>query len=571
MPNRLHAPAGNGDLLVAPEGSRAELVRANEAQLAAGQLWGRPLAEVREESRAEVSQLASRSTSELIGPESVAFRSAKGRSFAEQKTTLCSPHWIIGGHQPELFHPGVWVKNAVVAGLATQVGGVGLNLVVDNDVCAGSSVRVPSRPDLPGMTSLDWDVPHPQSPWEERPLPNAELFASFGERCREQLRPWGIEPLAAGQDWGASPERGVVDRLVQLRARFERSVGVRNLELKVSDLADTQSFRRFLIGGLRDAEILRAVYNSALTDYRTLHRIRSRSHPVPALEATTEGIEVPFWVWRAGEVQRHRLFVQATGSGTLRLHDGHREVGAISATSETTALVQLQDLRGQGWKIRPRALTLTLFCRVCLGSVFVHGIGGAKYDEMTDKLMERWLKLTPPQIIVATATLRLFERFAGPPLEPEIARLQRELRLIRWNPELVLQTAAAESVVFHSAKERPFEEPKATILAERKATLHAEKSALRASALDPATRHTRLQSLNTALRAGLSEYEQQVRHDLQQCLTTLPHQQFLHSREFPANLFPKEAIQELFHRARISFEGTDQALPCGVSTTFGVL
>ena len=425
MPHHLRAPARHGELLLAPEGSLTDLVRANEARLVEGHLWGRPLTEVRAEARAEVYQLATRYTSDLIGPESVAFRSAKGRSFAEQKTTLCPPHWIIGGHQPELFHPGVWVKNAVVAGLATQLGGVGLNLVVDNDVCTGASVRVPCRPDTTGMTSLDWDVPRPQSPWEERPLPNAELFASFGERCREQLRPWGIDPLAAGQDWGASPERGVVDRLVQLRARFERSVGVRNLELKVSDLADTQCFRRFLIGGLRDAEVLLAAYNSALTDYRTLHRIRSRSHPVPALEATTEGIEVPFWVWRAGEVQRHRLFVQATGSGTLRLHDGQREVGAISATSETTALAQLQDLRGQGWKIRPRALTLTLFCRICLGSVFVHGIGGAKYDEMTDALMQRWLGLTPPAIIVATATLRLFERFAGPPLEPEIAEAAR--------------------------------------------------------------------------------------------------------------------------------------------------
>ena len=346
----------------------------------------------------------------------------------------------------------------MVAGLATQLGGVGLNLVVDNDVCAGSSVRVPCRPDSSGMTSLDWDVPRPQSPWEERTQPDEEMFASFGERCREHLRPWGIEPLAAGQDWGASPERGVVDRLVQLRVRFERSVGVQNQELKVSDLADMQCFRRFLWGALSDAEALRAAYNSALTDYRSLHHIRSHSHPVPALEATTEGIEVPFWVWRVGETQRSRLFVQVIKPGPLRLHDGQREIGTISATSETAALAQLQDLRSQGWKIRPRALTLTMFCRVCLGSVFVHGIGGAKYDEMTDVLMQRWLGRTPPQIIVATATLRLFERFAGPPLEPEIARLQRELRWIRWNPELVLHPAASESVAFFSEKGRPFSE-----------------------------------------------------------------------------------------------------------------
>ena len=461
--------------------------------------------------------------------------------MAEHQTTLRSPHWVIGGHQPELFHPGVWVKNGVVAGLATQLGGVGLNLIVDNDLCAGASVRVPSGPDLPGVTSLDWDVLRPQSPWEERPLPDAEMFASFGERCREHLRPWGIEPLAASQDWGAFPERGVVDRLVSLRVRFERSVGVRNRELKVSDLADTHCFRRFLIGALCDAEALRAAYNSALIDYRNLNRIRSRSHPVPALEATTEGVETPFWVWRTGEAQRHRLFVQATGPERLRLHDGRREIGTISATSEATALTQLQDLRGQGWKIRPRALTLTLFCRVCLGSVFVHGIGGAKYDEMTDVLMQRWLGLTPPAIIVATATLRLFEGCAGPPREPEIARLQRELRSIRWNPESVLQAGVSESASDPSAKERP--------VAERQTALLAEKSALLVSSLDPATRHLRLQAINSALRAPLAEHEQLVRHALQQHLTALPHQRFLRSREFSANLFPSTAMQTLFHQA----------------------
>ncbi len=537
MPNQLRAPTRHGDILLDPAGSLADVVRANEAQLLSEELWGRPLATLRNEARAEISQRAMAYTDDLVGSESVAFRSMKERSISARMTTLPTPYWIIGGHQPELFHPGVWVKNAVVSGLATPLGGVGLNLVVDNDVCTGSSVRVPCGPNSPGMESLDWDVLRPQSPWEERPQPEAETFASFGERCRDHLRPWGIEPLAAGQDWGASPERGVVDRLVQLRARFERSVGIENLELKVSDLADTRCFRLFLWGALRNAQTLLAAYNSALTDYRSLHHIRSRSHPVPALERAAESVETPFWVWREGEAQRCRLFVQANGTGVLRLHDGRREMGAITATSEADALSQLQDLRTQGWKIRPRALTLTLFCRVCLGSVFVHGIGGSKYDELTDALMPRWLGLNPPQIIVATATLRLFEEFAGPPLEPELARRRQELRWIRWNPELVrAESAALESVVLRSA----------------------EKSALLASALDPATRHARLQSVNAALRAELGEHEQHVRLDLQQRLSTLPHQQFLHSREFAAILFPKEAIRDLFLQAMDGVQSSER-------------
>ena len=40
---------------------------------------------------------------------------------------------LLAGHQPELFHPGVWVKNFALNGLARRHGATPLNLVVDND------------------------------------------------------------------------------------------------------------------------------------------------------------------------------------------------------------------------------------------------------------------------------------------------------------------------------------------------------------------------------------------------------------------------------------------------------
>lgn len=508
MPIHLRAPAQDGELLLHPDGSLTELVRANETHLSQSEIANR------DDTRAEVLSLATRSTGELLGAVPVA------------------PHpefWILGGHQPELFHPGVWVKNAVVASLAAQLGGVGLNLIVDNDICSSSSVRIPRSLDSPGRTTLDWDTTKPQSPWEERPSPEAKTLATFGQRCRQHLHPWRIEPLAAAQDWGASPERGIVDRLVQLRGRFERSVGVQNLELKVSDLADTTGFRRFLFRSLSDAHALRTAYNTALMGFRRLNQIRSRSHPVPPLDATAGGIEVPFWVWRAGENRRSRLFVQPLDQDALRLHDGQREIGTISANSESAAINQLTEFRFQGWKIRPRALTLTLFCRVCLGSVFVHGIGGAKYDEMTDTLMASWLGVPPPALIVATATHRLFERFAAASPESEIRRLQQDLRRIQWNPERV-----------------PAESNSGTLVA----ALQSEKRQLLAAQMSPLLRHHRIQEINANLRSGLVEHEQRIRRELQQRLASLPDQLFLRSREFAANLCPADAIQTLFREAR---------------------
>ncbi len=512
MPHHFRTPDRQGELLLHPEESLAEFVQTNETQLATGHLGDRSLVEVRETARAEVFPLASRWTNDLIGPLNV----PEHPEF-----------WIIGGHQPELFHPGVWVKNAAISGLVPPRSGVGLNLIVDHDICTGSSIGIPSSPVEHGSTSLPWDLPRPASPWEERPDPDADCFSTFGIRCQAQLRPWGIEPLAASFDWGAAPDRSLVDRLVQLRSSFERSMGIRNLELKVSDLSDTLCFRRFLWRSVCEVESLSSAYNTALTDFRTRHRVRSRSHPVPPLDVTPEGIEAPFWVWREGETRRNRLFVRSPKSGMLRLHDGRRELGQISATSEAIALAALQDMRRQGWKIRPRALTLTLFTRVCLGSVFVHGIGGARYDEITDELIQNWLKLPPPGIIVASATERLFEQFTGPALEPEIAQLGRELRLIQWNPELISTESGNGSGI---------------------AELHAEKAALLAAELAPATRHARLQAINSALRTELADYEQHVRVTQQGLLVARLYQQTLRSREFAAVLFPERALQDLFHQ-----------------------
>lgn len=508
VPNSFRAPAQHGETLLLPTGSLVDLARSNEAALSASTSQ----AVARAEAREEVLALATRWTTALIGP------------FDPSRDSCI---WIMGGHQPELFHPGVWMKNAVVSELASELGGVGLNLVVDNDLCVKSSVSVPLSPDSQRMATLEWDQPRPHTPWEERPAPDEKLFSSFGERCRQHLQPWGIDPLAASQDWAGFPERGIVDRLVRLRATFERACGIRNLELKVSDLADTRCFRRFLFRTLNHAELLRETYNTALTEYRALHRIRSRSHPVPALDSTEFGIEVPFWVWRTGEARRSRLFVRSISPGMIALHDGQQEFARLNASSESEALDQLADLRQQGWKIRPRALTLTLFCRTYLGSVFVHGIGGAKYDEMTDVLIERWLGLTPPSLIVATSTLRLFESFVPPGVESLITQNQRELRRIHWNPETVVTSVDST--------------PQTQDLVTRKQQLID-------SSMSPSERHSQIRRINASLRSGLVEYEQRLRSDLQDKLALLPYQVALRGREYSANLFPAAAIQQLFQR-----------------------
>lgn len=57
-------------------------------------------------------------------------------------------------------------------------------------------------------------------------------------------------------------------------------------------------------------------------------------------------------------------------------------------------------------------MTLTCFLRLFMADQFVHGIGGARYDQVTDRVIERWFGLRAPAFAVTTATL-LFPTVSG--------------------------------------------------------------------------------------------------------------------------------------------------------------
>jgi hypothetical protein len=96
-----------------------------------------------------------------------------------------------------------------------------------------------------------------------------------------------------------------------------------------------------------------------------------------------------------------------------------------------------------GWRIRPRALTLSAFARLLLGDLFVHGIGGAKYDEMTDAFVGAFFGAPPAPNACVTATLRLPLPAASDCL-PRLAAARRRLRDVRYNPDRYLANALPE-------------------------------------------------------------------------------------------------------------------------------
>src|SRR5205823_5679872 len=87
---------------------------------------------------------------------------------------------ILAGHQPELFHPGVWFKNFIISSIAKVKAGSAIHLVIDSDVARSSGIRVPTdSSDGSRVAEILFDAPSAEIPWEERQIEDEGIFRSF--------------------------------------------------------------------------------------------------------------------------------------------------------------------------------------------------------------------------------------------------------------------------------------------------------------------------------------------------------------------------------------------------------
>jgi hypothetical protein len=390
-------------LIVPPWDNLPSLVERNSERFARARsvdVQGLTLAELRQQTQQSARQLATKYVSEVL-------------RLPVQDWPSHGP-FIVGGHQPELFHAGVWAKNFAVAKLAQRVGGVPLQLIVDQDTLNAQSLKVPvGTRSSPALTSIDFDAAHPRSPWEAASVLDAVIFDSFGERVTQAMSSWGIRPLLA-DSWPIAVEQArqtnnLAHALTALRAATERQWGAGTLELPLSRWWSQPEPLWFMAHLLAQHRRLLNIHNDVLKEYRVANRVRSRAHPVPDLARQDDWTEVPFWVWQSGDLRRERLFVRQV-AGEVQLRDSHRTIGSLPLDENrpaADAVVVLQQLSAEGWRFRSRALTTTWAARMLLADVFIHGLGGAKYDEMTDALIGRFWGCLPPEFATVSATVHL--------------------------------------------------------------------------------------------------------------------------------------------------------------------
>lgn len=368
---------------------------------------------------------------------------------------------IVGGHQPELFHPGVWLKNSVLDAYARQVGGTAVNLIIDSDRCGRSAVDVPvGTPSAAHFEDVAFDAPAAM-PWEERRVVDASIFESFGNRAADMLKPLVPDPILR-RWWPAVVERAKASHrlglaIAQGRHILEERLGLETLEVPVSEIVRLPTVMVFTGWLLAHSRQLHDAYNAALSTHRHARRVRSAGRPMPDLAVHQDAVgtwfEVPWWIWSRDDPRRRRVFAHLAMPDALALSDLETlrvELPISPQTSPAKWIDALSRLEEHGYRLRPRALVTTLMARLLFADVFVHGIGGAAYDSITDDIVRRLVGSDAPRYAVASATLRLPLEHVFPGIETanpsaELAAVRQTLRDIAYHPERHLLNGDGQS------------------------------------------------------------------------------------------------------------------------------
>jgi hypothetical protein len=526
---RLRAPREDRTALVDPPWSEIPATLAANRRLHGSYQYdfhGISLQALAAEARRELVAEAARYTATYADPPSDA-----GKPPTEADLVF------LAGHQPQLFHPGVWFKNFALDHLARQHRAVAVNLIIDSDTIKSQALRVPGgSAGKPQVSLIPVDEPGPVVPFEERRVLDRRLFAAAGGRAAGHLAPLVPDPLVRDY-WPLAVGRmghteNLGDCLAQSRHQLERRLGLATLEIPQSHVCQLPSFAVFTAHLLAELPRLVTVYNEVVQQYRQIHRIRSTAHPVPDLAVDGPWLEAPYWIWTAQDARRRRLFVCRRGRELVLSDRQGLEVGLPFSPEGglDRAVEGLMELPGRGVKLRSRALVTTLFARLVVGDLFLHGIGGAKYDQVTDALVERFFGLQPPGFLVLSATLLL--PVARKRVRAEEARtIDRRLRDLDYHPESALDGIGCGHTNCEAAE----------LVAAKKRWIATPQTPQNAR-----TRWREFRRINAALQPFVADRREELLRQRTATAAALAAEAILSWREYAFCLYPERYLREAF-------------------------
>lgn len=491
MRTRPTLPAGHGELLTQPDvATWPELIERNRRTAST---WEFTVAGTSASALRDLARSEALATAELFSVR----LGVPVKAPAAQSDPI-----VMTGHQPELYHPGIWAKCFLMQRVADETGASAIDLVVDSDGFDAVAITSPClKPEV--MRCRQYLALGSEGAcFATAPVPSerdVEDFCAGGRQALETLpapsitRHFGEFCVALRS--AAHDAENLAETVTFARRRYEARAGTDYLELPLTALARSAAFARFVVDLASNAGRFANAYNAELAEYRAASGTRSAAQPFPDLRTVDGSVELPFWLIADG--RRSTLWARPADDGVSLVADGDVAVALCSDDDES-----VDALLASGAVVAPKALALTMFARLFACDLFIHGVGGGRYDSVTDGVVRRYFGIEAPAFAVASLTLYL-PLGAHVVSDEEVAQATERLNRFEHNPDALLG-----EIEFEGPEER-----------ERAAALVADKAALVAaialSGADKKAIASQIRDVNAQLSVLLQPVRDQLAADLE--------------------------------------------------------
>lgn len=317
---------------------------------------------------------------------------------------------IVTGHQPIWHHCGIFVKNVITDRFARQTGGIAVQLVLDHDICNTSMfLSEYDNNGFPRFKTIPLELKQQDIPLESRPVPSKKQLRKFidsvskiskGSLCSE-IWCQNLHCIIGN----TRTCRSAADIITQLQAQLNRAFGLEIIYLPLSLMSQTSSFTDFVCSVICNAVGFVRVYNKAIKNKKQTDNLKPNQTIRPLkTDYLNNIIELPFWL--VSQTRKRNSLYVSLNDRNVRIGTAENVAGTIDSSGNKKQQL-LEILRKNKCVIRPKAVTLTLFARLYLADLFVHGIGAGNYEYITNHLIRDYYRISKLDFGLVTATMTL--------------------------------------------------------------------------------------------------------------------------------------------------------------------
>ena len=309
---------------------------------------------------------------------------------------------VVTGHQPNWHHCGIFAKNIITDKFAKQINGTAIQLVLDHDVC-GTSLSLPD-PDAKflRLKSLPLEKKHIDIPLEFRSVPSNEQLAEFLDSILKNSQNSFCHSIWHQDLTNIIDKsrycRNIADTITYLQALLNIAFGLNMIYLPVSLMSQSKAFANFICSIICNSRQFVSIYNKAIKNKIQSDNLKSHQ-TVKALriDYLNNIAELPFWL--VSKTGKRASLYASIDARNLTLGTIDNVIGTLNSSKDKHAQL-CEILKNNEYVIRPKAVTLTLFARLYLADLFVHGIG-------TDYIIKNLYNIKNTSFGIATATMTL--------------------------------------------------------------------------------------------------------------------------------------------------------------------